>query len=502
MERKHTRRELLLTTLAAMPLLAGCTISGSKIQQRLEQSANATPTSISTIVSTSTTHPTPQATSTGLPTPQPTATPGGKVTLRFGVSGNDAERIAYNAIANAYTKTTPNMQVHIEQLPSTGLPGIQKLLAAGAAPDVLTIAWDFLAPLAQIGGLDDLTSLLGAGILDDSSLFSTLTNFVTASGQTLALPLSFNPQVLIYNVDQFKAANLPPPTVTFTWDRFETAATQLTTSGHWGFATTTAPFSWLPWVWAAGGSLFDHDISPTTCTLDQQPAITGLQRFAGLWLTPHGTPPPGSLPHGATPIAAFAAGAVAMAIGYRSQLPALLNTNFTWQVAYVPQGPGGHGATYIATLAAVSRSSTIPLPAARFVGFLSTDTVAQNALAQTNTVVPARRSAATGPDFRFVGGHIDDTVFVNSLLFCTQPPQTALWSSITTILQSVLVPIWKDARQAPTAAKTAAVKVNTLLKHAKAAAPALAITAPTPTPQPSPSPVPTPPRNATPTPKS
>ncbi|MCL4543624.1 MAG: extracellular solute-binding protein, partial [Chloroflexi bacterium] len=162
----RTRRQLLLASLAAVPLLVGCTVSGSKEQQRLEQQATPTASPTQGPIFT----PTAQVTPTGLPTPLSTATPGSTATLRFGVTGNSVLTNIYQQLSPTFSKRNPHLTVKTEPLPSNGLEGIKAALAANTAPDVLLLSWDQLSPLATLGGLDDLTALLGAGFLNTSGL--------------------------------------------------------------------------------------------------------------------------------------------------------------------------------------------------------------------------------------------------------------------------------------------------------------------------------------------
>lgn len=498
---QYTRRRALQTLIAVAPLLAGCTVSGSVQQQQEQALANSTPTA--TVAASPTAAGTPAVTPSAGPTVAPTFTPGGKAEMRFGAAGSSAELAAYTSAAAAYAEATPNTSVTVEQLSGNGVSTLAAALAADTAPDLLTVPWDQLAAWSSNGALDDLTALLGASSLDLSGDYSVLQAYATVAGRTTALPLSFNPRVLYVNLDLFSAAGLQPPGVTFTWSAFEAAATRLSdTSGHTGFAAGTTPLDWLPWVWAAGGSVFDDDLTPTTCTMTDAPSISGLQRYADLWLQHRGATAPSAAPPAEAALAGFLSGTVGMIAGDRSTLANLRPATFKWQVTYLPEGPGGHATVYAATLVGVSKSSRQPLVAGHFAGYLATDKAVQGMLAKTGSVVPALRSAAESPDFKFSGAAIDDAVFTQSLLFADQPPRTAAWSQIQSAWNPDLQKLWAGQQSATDAAKALTPKVDAALKGV-AATPTVqpfAIQPPTPTPAPTATAAPQPAAGATATP--
>ncbi len=484
MARCWTRRTVLHAIIAAASLLAGCTVSGSVQQQQAQALANATATP--TAGPTATAAGTAGATPSSSPGPLPTFTPGGKTAVRFGGAGSSAELDAYDAAATAYAKATPNITVTVDRQSAANASTLAAALAANTAPDIITVPWDSLGAWSAQGVLDDLTALLGAGKVDLSGDYSLLQDFATIGGSTVALPLSYNPRVLYINSDLFNAAGLKAPGDTFEWSAFEAAATAISgMSTHTGFVPGADPFDWLPWVWAAGGSVFDDDLVPTTCTLTDTPSATGLQRYADLWLQHRGSIAP-TVTSGSTALASFLGGKVGMIAGDRSTLASLKPASFKWQVTYLPQGPGGHATTYSATLVAVSKSSRQPLVAGNFAGYLATDTTTQGLLARTGAVVPALRSAAESADFKFAGTAVDDAVFTRSLLFAYQPPRTAAWSQVQGAWNPDLQKLWAGQQSAADAAKSLVAKVNTALKGVSATPTVqpFAIQPPPPTPAP------------------
>lgn len=505
MQGRWSRRRVLQTLVGVAPLLAGCTVSGSVQQQQQEALANATPTA--TVGASPTAVASAGATPSTTAGPLPTYTPGGKVALRLGAAGSPAELDAFTASAAAYSKANSPTVVTVERLPGNGVSTLNAALAANTAPDLVTVPWDQLAVWSSNGGLDDLTALVGANKLDLSSDYSLLQNFCTIGGRTAALPLSYNPRVLFVNLNLLTSASITVPDTGFDWAGFEAAATKLTGSSSAGFVTSADPFDWFPWVWAAGGSVFDDDLAPTTCTLADTPSVSGLQRFADLWLQHRGAEAPGTTTFGASPLESFLSGKVGMVTGDRSTLSNLTPATFKWQVTYLPQGPGGHATTYAATFVGVSKSSRQPLVAGAFAGYLATDKTPQGLLAKTGVVVPALRAAAESSAFAFTGAKINDAVFTNTLLFAYQPPRTAAWPAAQSAWNPDLQKLWAGQQSAADAAKALAPKVNAALKSV-AATPTVqpfAIQPPTPTPAPTatsvPPPTAAPKPNATATPK-
>jgi multiple sugar transport system substrate-binding protein len=498
---RWTRRRVLHTLVGITPFLAGCTVSGSLQQQQAQEIANATATP--TAGATPTVAGTAAATPSTSPGPAATFTPGGKVALRFGAAGSSGELDAYDAAVAAYTKATPNTMVTVERQSGDSTATRAAALAADTAPDLITVPWDSLAAWGDEGALDDVTALLGAGKVDLSGDYRQLQDFATVNSVTLALPLSYNPRVLYYNNDLFAAAGLKAPGDTFDWSAFEAAATKLTAgTTRSGFATGTAPFDWMPWVWAAGGSVFDDDLAPTTCTLTDAPSASGLQRFADLWLQHRGAAPPSTVTAGETPLASFLKGTAGMVAGDRSTLASLTPASFKWQVTYLPQGPGGHATTYSATLIAVSKSCRQPLVAGNVAGYLATDKTAQGLLAKTGVVVPALRAAAESPDFKFSGAAVDDAVFTRTLLFAYQPPRSKAWPQVPSAWNPDLQKLWAGQQSAADAAKALTPKVNDALKGVAATPTVQPFAIQPPTPTPAPTATPAAPPTAAPTPAS
>ncbi|KAB2905005.1 MAG: sugar ABC transporter substrate-binding protein [Anaerolineae bacterium] len=215
-------------------------------------------------------------------------------------------------------------------------------LEAGTAPDVFWIPGTDVARFAELGlilNLHDLASADPEFNADD--FYPGPMGFLTTpleEGQEVlwGLPRDASAFAIYYNADLFDEAGLDYPAAGWTWDDFFTAAEEITNLGEEvkGFGMNAWWANWGYWINAAGSRFFTEDYK--ACGLNNDATVVGLEAarslFANGWAVPWGedSEPP------------FLAGNVGMFMNGRWATPGTIaNADFNWNVAPLPEGPGG-----------------------------------------------------------------------------------------------------------------------------------------------------------------
>ena len=123
-------------------------------------------------------------------------------------------QVGFEAVAKAFHDANPTVTIEFQAVPSGTTYGQALLtqLQAGTAPDVIYTnggsgAPEALLPLAKAGRLADLSSSAWT-----SSVPAAAASLYQVDGKFYGLPLDLNPLGVVYNVDQFTALGLTPPT--------------------------------------------------------------------------------------------------------------------------------------------------------------------------------------------------------------------------------------------------------------------------------------------------
>jgi ABC-type glycerol-3-phosphate transport system substrate-binding protein len=172
----------------------------------------------------------------------PTLAPGptapaddGPVTISFATA--EYERTAYEALAEKFTTENPNIKVAIvpiEDLSNVQSPDGQynpldvvRSVVSGA--DTAPANYIYLPPEAMSSGLLlDLKPLMDAdSSFQREDFYPGALEQQTIGEQILLLPRYLNVQILTYNKELFKQANLPDPKTEWTWNDLLGAAEQM-----------------------------------------------------------------------------------------------------------------------------------------------------------------------------------------------------------------------------------------------------------------------------------
>ncbi len=269
-----------------------------------------------------------------------------EITLRWRTRpDNQAEIDVYNEASEAIDAEWEDVTL-IYEPGGSETAGYQDVLIteleAGTAPDVFWIPGTDIARFAASGLILNLADIAGMDMdFNEEDFYAGPMGFLTTSlddGDALwGLPRDVSAFAIYYNADLFDEAGLDyPGGDDWDWDRFAEAAEEISGLGDEivGFGMNAWWANWGYFVNAAGSSFFNEDF--TDCGLNNDATVVGLEAaqalFTNGWAIPWGTDsePP------------FLAGSVGMFMNGRWATPGTLaNADFNWNVAPLPEGPGG-----------------------------------------------------------------------------------------------------------------------------------------------------------------
>lgn len=200
---------------------------------------------------------------------QASATP---INMTWTVWGSTGDQSTYQARANLYTKSHPNVHIKVILL-SNYDQQVETMIAAGKAPDLMNAAQD-AAGLGINGALMNLGPLIQQSHFNLNRFEPGYIGEYQYRGQTYALPDRGGYIMMYYNKTMFKKAGIAPPTKNWTWTDFLNASKKLTVKKNgkvvqWGFAGS----DWWPvygsFVHQAGGHFLNSNESTSVAASAQ-----------------------------------------------------------------------------------------------------------------------------------------------------------------------------------------------------------------------------------------
>ena len=158
---------------------------------------------------------------------------------------------------NDYEKLHPNIVIQRDAVPFANLlPKAEQEAASHTLPNLLALDNPSVAAFAATGALTQLDSFM-QGQFSASDFYAGPQQTMLYKGKTYSFPVGNNDLALFYNIKDFTAAHLNPPT---TWSELANDAKQLTHGSTYGFAFSTpsdeqATFQFEPFLWSNQGDL-------------------------------------------------------------------------------------------------------------------------------------------------------------------------------------------------------------------------------------------------------
>jgi multiple sugar transport system substrate-binding protein len=338
--------------------------------------------------------------------------PSTPITLTYWPAANPVEVRLANRLAARWNQEHPDVQVRVQPLPA-GRSSEEVLLAAivaKATPDVSSnVSSALLARLVRAGGVVRLDNRVATSArLRERTNSAMLASLRLPDGGIYAFPWKTNPEMLMYNVDLFKAAGIGPPhtqsELVQAWHKLARDTDGDGRLDHWAMWATLKTtwyerfYDFYPLYLASSGGRtlikngqidFDNDAAVA--------ALDVLRRgFAD------GVLPRSNFELGHDP---FTDGTVAMKIigpWFVKELDELKIRNLHYAVTPVPGADGTDPANQyaFADLRSIAIFSTTHHPdaAARFVAYL-TSPGADRMLIEEASQLPYRRGLASDPRF-------------------------------------------------------------------------------------------------------
>jgi multiple sugar transport system substrate-binding protein len=197
------------------------------------------------------------------------------VTLVCAWQGNANEVKAMQTVFDKFHAKNAQIKVNVQLIPSNSLWGVyfEKILtmiAGGNSPDIGRVPTEGVLLAATKNLLLPLDSMITHdAFMDDyfNDVPAKLTDSFRYKGKLLGLPVDWNDLMITYNTAIFKKLGIPQPGPNWTGDDFRSIAKKIQASGPYGFIPWAGgTFFVAGWVMAAGGSLYNKDLTKSNAT--------------------------------------------------------------------------------------------------------------------------------------------------------------------------------------------------------------------------------------------
>jgi len=395
--------------------------------------------------------------------------------LIFSAWGTVEETENLIRLVDIYNSSSPDQKVkfiHIDHREYDRKILIQT--AAGNPPDVFLLSSTDLSTLAYRGVLENLTAWIAADTgFQTNAFFPALLKTAAIRGEFYGLPTGYTPMVIYYNRRLFRAAGLPYPEPSWSWDDFLQTAIQLTKrdadgrTRQFGCMISMAGYTF---VYALGGNFFDENLQ--WCQLTQPKTIAALQFYGDLAMKYHVTTSPAEKLFSSDQ--GFRQEAVAMIAAGRWQVPNFARTKLDWSVAPMPAGETSAAGVIVYNVV-MSKFSRRQRQAWDFMKFMASPLAQQQSIKSGN-LIPSRieiaKSSAFLNDTTF---HIDNRIFLhgidNARLWPMEIAPESSYSNQWIILNEEMEKAMIGRQSYAGAALEAQERINNVLRFERQAAP-------------------------------
>ncbi|GAA1214118.1 ABC transporter substrate-binding protein [Pseudonocardia alaniniphila] len=317
-----------------------------------------------------------------------TTTADGRSSLVWNMwSGSTAEVEAWNHLGGMVTAAHPDIALEFQT--SSFNDYWTKLAAQASGGDtgcilgVQSLRARSIAPL--LVPLDDM--LAGAGV-NPADFDQSIWKGLQVDGEQLAIPYDFGPLVMFYNVDRFREAGVPVPSVDWTVEDFLSAAQSLTTGGKYGFALYPTVDTVIPWSLSLKGT--DPVTPDGKMDLTQQGFVEAVQWYTDLVNKLHVAPQVAASSDPTPALSTFIAGDAAMVVDGPWQLVNLQKqAAFEVGVLPIPAGDSGSHSQVAGSGFGISQTCADPEKAMQAIAVL-TGPEALGYLADQGRAYPSR----------------------------------------------------------------------------------------------------------------
>jgi multiple sugar transport system substrate-binding protein len=201
----------------------------------------------------------------------------------------DVEGDAFKSLIDEFNKTHPDVEV--SELYSSNDLVLQKVLTAvrgNSAPDVAYMFGSWSPNIAQIPQLVDMSQYVSQPDWQWDDFYPAEREAATVGDKVVGVPALVDNLAIVYNKTLFAEAGIEPPTASWTWDDFRSAAAKLTdpAKGQYGWlipadGSEDTVWHYIPMLWEAGGDLLTADEQHAAFNSEAGvKALTALQQMA------------------------------------------------------------------------------------------------------------------------------------------------------------------------------------------------------------------------------
>ncbi|MFT7583736.1 MAG: multiple sugar transport system substrate-binding protein [Cellvibrionaceae bacterium] len=314
--------------------------------------------------------------------------------VSFAFAGDTAELAAYQTLISAFEQTYPEITIQLRHSPSR--QGFQQKLVtmfdAGQPPDVVLLNYRRFARFAADGDLQPAERFLDESDFNQAGFYPIALDAFTWQNELWCVPQNISSLVVYYNQDLFDAAGMAYPSAGWTWADFLQMAQTLTHAEVYGAGIDPNLYRLAPFVWQAGGSVFEAGTGLLPASPENLAALTWFTELQ----TQHGVLP-NALAAESQPLEdRFITGRLGMFFDSRRATPTLRAVaEFRWDVAPLPKGEHTAGVLHSDGYCLGQEPSKATQTFIRF----AVSAEGQTILAQTGRTVPSLRALAESDVF-------------------------------------------------------------------------------------------------------
>lgn len=318
--------------------------------------------------------------------------------IEFWQTMNNEESKTLTDVISKFEKLNPDIKIKAQSVPFSDAQNKFKIAAgAGNAPDVFRAEIAWIAELAELGFLFDLSATFAKD--DQKDFLASPMAYGQYKGKIWAVPQGTDCLALLYNKDMFSKAGLKVPE---DLSALITAGQKLSDPKNGTYALGLNPESyWVQaFIWAYGGQLID--VETRKAKISDKESLSGVQFFVDLHHKYKIASPEVDFVNGYNNMmTAFKQGKTAMIInGPWSTSDILTGSEFKGKnnlgVARIPKGPSGYGSPVGGNSLVIFAGSKKKEAAYKFIQFL-TSTENQVTFAGNHNWLPTRSSAYQSP---------------------------------------------------------------------------------------------------------
>ncbi|GAS89756.1 ABC transporter substrate-binding protein [Mycolicibacterium brisbanense] len=201
----------------------------------------------------------------------------------------DTEGEVFKGLIAQYNKEHPD--VRVKELYSSNDLVLQKVLTAvrgGSAPDVAYMFGSWSPNIAKIQSVVNMSEVVSSPDWNWDDFYPAERQAATVGDKIVGVPALVDNLAIVYNKKLFAEAGVAPPTASWTWDDFRSAAAKLTdpAKGQYGWlipadGSEDTVWHYIPMLWEAGGDVLTHDNERAAFNSEAGvKALTTLQQMA------------------------------------------------------------------------------------------------------------------------------------------------------------------------------------------------------------------------------